>query len=1284
MSATPDQNRERISALERRLEGVLLRDRSRLSRSLTRRDLSADALDRIESEVERSEGLRSARQVDADRIEYPVGLPVSGARDRLLETIGGHPVVIVAGDTGSGKTTQLPKICLELGRGSAGRIAHTQPRRIAARSVSLRIAEELGVEAGSTVGWKVRFEDRTSDATAVKLLTDGMLLQELQADPELLEYDTVIVDEAHERSLNIDFLLGHLKRLLARRSDLKLVITSATIETDRLSAFFDDAPVVEVEGRTFPVEYRYRPAEDPGDDLASNVSSALDELWSEGSGDVLVFLPGERQIHDLYRSLKRGLGEGVAVLPLFGRLPTRQQQAIFHPGDRPRVVLATNIAETSLTVPGIRYVIDAGTARISRYSPRTKVQRLPVEPVSQASAAQRAGRCGRVEDGICIRLYAQEDLEARPRYTDPEILRTNLASVILRLKALGIGEVEDFPFLDPPNRRQVTDAYRLLDQLQALDASGHLTEIGRRIARMPVDPRHGRVLVEAERLGVVPDVLTVVAGLSVQDPRIRPEGSRDAADEAHARFRDERSDFVSALNLFGEWRQVWETERERGRRRWCERNHLSYQRLREWQDVRRQLASEIGLRPGAEGGSDYEPLHRALLSGLLDHIGLKEQEGRGYLGPRGLRFHVFPGSVLARKGPRWLMAAELVETSRLFARTAAMVQPGWIEAAAEHLVNVEYGDPYWDERQGRSMVRGRVSLYGLQLTAGRRTPAAGVDPDGARRCFLAEGVVGGGLGVDSAALADNSALLAELEALADRRRDPSVVPSEEDLIEHYHGRIPERIRDRRAFQRWLKRDGERAEDALRMDRRRWLTAAASEGLDERFPERIEIAGGELPVSYRFAPGDPRDGVTLEVPADLLPRLSEQALAVAIPGLVEERIVAMIRALPKRYRRRLVPVPDFARACRQAMRGDERALIPFLSAHILRMTGMEVPLDAWDLSAVPDHLSPTLRVIDADGETVAEGRELEALCSVAPAVPERTDEVVSELPEEPLLEPRRERVGGAVLERFETLELIEGRLVRRWVADRGEAEERLVRTLLGLARKRFREQLKLVQRTLRGDRALVLAASRLGAVGERSRLERSVEERTLRLCLSLADGPPTNRDEWEARLSGARSEIVATGERVAGRFGSLAEVHHALAVALAEVGEGPLSSVAARLAERLEGLVSPRSVDDPDLDLDRLPVYVQALGRRLEQARGALKQDAERDAPLLELEARLAALEERAGPRWAWPEALVGLRWTLEELHVSVFAQNLGAAERVSVKRLNARLDEAAEGLIRRG
>ena len=995
------------SDLRDRLATLTLWDERRLSRRVEAAERARDEakLAAVEADLVRAEQRVARRAAAVPAITYPPTLPISQARDEIMAAIRDHQVVIVAGETGSGKTTQIPKMCLELGRGVRGAIGHTQPRRLAARTVAERIAEELNVELGTSVGYRVRFGDHAGEDTAVRLMTDGILLAEIQSDRELWRYDTIIIDEAHERSLNIDYLLAYLKTLLPRRPDLKVVITSATIDPGRFSRHFDDAPVIEVSGRTYPVEVRYRPVVEEIDigedgdgsvrvvrDLTQAILDAVDELSTEGNGDILVFLSGEREIRDTAEALTRhqqGALRPYEVLPLFARLSSADQHKVFQTGAGRRVVLATNVAETSLTVPGIRYVIDTGLARISRYSHRLKVQRLPIEAVSQASANQRKGRCGRVADGICIRLYSEEDFLGRPEFTEPEILRTSLASVILSMVSLNLGDIATFPFVEPPDRRNIRDGVELLRELGALepdqpDARRRLTPLGRRLAQLPVDPRLARMVIEAGVNGVVHEVVVIAAALSIQDPRERPVDKQQAADDKHKRFADPTSDFLSYLNLWNYLQESQETLSSNAFRRLCKAEYLHYLRVREWQDLYGQLRRvaqqlDLSLDDTRELSDSRRQLVTAsLLAGLLSHLGVQEGGKRDYAGARGSRFMLWPGSALSSKPPRWVVAAELVETSRLWGRVAARVEPEWVEPLAQHLVRRNYSEPHWERKRASVVAFEKVTLYGLPLVVSRKIQYGAIDPELSRDLFIRHALVEGDWITHHKFFAENRALLEEVTELEERTRRRDIVVGDEELYDFYDERVPAEVVSGRHFDSWWKVTRRTTPELLSFERSMLVSSSASGISEADFPSVWRQGDLTLPLSYVFEPGNPRDGVTLDVPLAVLARISADVLSWQVPGLRTELATALIKSLPKAVRVNYVPAPDFARSAVAQAVPFSGSLTDALEHELNRLAGVPVPLGSWDWARVPPHLRMTVRVLDDAGVPVAQGKDIEAL------------------------------------------------------------------------------------------------------------------------------------------------------------------------------------------------------------------------------------------------------------------------------------------------------------------
>ncbi|NUW72428.1 ATP-dependent RNA helicase HrpA [Vibrio mediterranei] len=978
-------------SLKKALKDCMIRDRFRLSKRIAgatrikKPEAQSAVFDEIAIDIARSMMVAQQRAATKPTINYPEQLPVSQKKDEIAEAIENNQVVIVAGETGSGKTTQLPKICSELGRGQFGLIGHTQPRRLAARSVANRIAEEMETSLGEFVGYKVRFNDQISDNTQVKLMTDGILLAEIQHDRFLNQYDTIIIDEAHERSLNIDFILGYLRELLPKRPDLKIIITSATIDPERFSKHFNDAPIIEVSGRTYPVETRYRPlsGDDDGDrDQLEGIFEAVDELCDEGLGDILIFMNGEREIRDTADALAKRNLRDTEIVPLYARLSAGEQNKIFQPHAGRRIVLATNVAETSLTVPGIKYVIDPGTARISRYSYRTKVQRLPIEPVSQASANQRKGRCGRVEEGICIRLYSEEDFESRPEFTDPEILRTNLASVILQMTALGLGDIEAFPFVEAPDKRNIQDGVRLLEELGAIndkakDPKKRLTPIGRKLARLPIDPRLARMVIEAPRLGCLKEVMVIASALSIQDPRERPSDKQQSSDDKHKRFFDKESDFLTFVNLWDYIQKQQKALSGNQFRKQCKQDYLNYLRVREWQDVYFQIHQamrEMDEKLNQEPGS-YQSVHTALLVGLLSHIGVKDQEKNEYQGARNARFHIFPASGLFKKQPKWIMSAELVETSKLWGRIIAKIQPEWIEPLAKHLIKRSYSEPHWSKKRAAVMAHEKVMLYGVPIVPKRLVNYGAIDPVLSRELFVRSALVEGDWETKHAFFKQNRKLLQEVEELEHKSRRRDILVDDDELFDFYDQRVGTEVVSGRHFDTWWKKASQKNKELLNFEKEMLFKGDASHVTDLDYPNFWHQGGFKLKLSYQFEPGEDSDGVTVHIPLPILNQIDSEGFDWQIPGLRHELVVSLIKALPKTLRKNFVPAPNYADAFLARVTPMEAPLLDALEKELRRMTGVEVLRDDWNLEQLPDHLKITFRAVDHRNRKLKENRNL---------------------------------------------------------------------------------------------------------------------------------------------------------------------------------------------------------------------------------------------------------------------------------------------------------------------
>ncbi len=1305
----------RLEALRARVAGLTLRDEQRLQRRLDRVRRGHAELDALAAEIARGEATIARRQAAVPEIRYPPELPVSARRDDLLAAIGASQVVIVAGETGSGKTTQLPKICLELGRGVRGAIAHTQPRRLAARTVAERIADELGVQLGEAVGYAVRFSNKSQADTLIRLVTDGLLLAEIQHDRLLRRYDTIIVDEAHERSLNIDFLLGYLHRLLPQRPDLKLVITSATIDPGRFSEHFGGAPVVEVSGRTYPVEVRHRPLSAPAsgagagasvadssaaptDDEASDedealvdrdpvdaIGDAVEELLRDGPGDVLVFLSGEREIRDTAEALTGRLASRIEVLPLYARLAPQEQQRVFQRHDARRVVLATNVAETSLTVPGIGSVVDPGTARISRYSARLKVQRLPIEPVSQASADQRKGRCGRQSDGICIRLYSEEDFAQRPAYTDPEILRTSLASVILQMQALGLGEVEDFPFLDPPDRRQIRDGIALLHELGALDPkaadpSKRLTPLGRRLAQLPVDPRLGRMVLAADRLGCADEVVVIAAALSIQDPRVRPLEERAQADQQHARFKDERSDFVGFLNL---WRHLREQQRELSGnqfRKRCRIQYLHYLRIREWQDLAsqlRQAARGVGVTINQEP-AEPEQVHVALLSGLLSHVGRHDVRRREYEGARGARFAIQNGSVLARKQPPWVMVAELMETNRLWGRTAAQIQPATIEPLATHLLKYSYEAPHWERKRGSVVATERATLYGLPVVPGRRIAYGAIDPVLSRELFIRCALVEGDWHTRHDFVARNAAVLAELEELEHRARRRDILAGDEVIFDFYDARIPHEVVSVGHFDRWWKGARRADPDLLSFPRDLLVGGDVADLLDPRArPDAWQQGGLALALSYRFEPGDEHDGVTVHVPLAALAQLRDAGFDWLVPGLRHELVVALIRSLRKELRRPLVPIPELATDVVAGLRPRKGRLVDAVARELERLRGVRVAATDFDLSRLPAHLRMTFSVEDDAGEVLARGDDLDGLrealrprqraeLAAATASIERSglrEWSIGELPRSLELPGRGVSAYPALVDEGDSVAVraLETEGAQRTAMHAG------TRRLLALT---VASPLRAVQRGLDRAASLTLAGAPHGGPGA---LLDDAAVAALDELIAAGGGPAWDELGWIALRAHVAAGLVAATDRIVAQAVEIIDAARDVRLAIdALPSDEALRPARLDVAGQLGGLVYPGFLAATgSARLPDVTRYVRGAARRLERLPDAPAADRDRMGVLHELEAEL---RRRREARPAAAAAAREVAWMLQELRISNFAQSLGVRGQISAKRVRRALE----------
>jgi len=1286
-----------LSYIARHLHECMVGDRHALAqtiRKINQRKRQQKSVDKMltqqQRRFERSRSLSATRASLVPDIAYPEELPVSGEREKIKELIQDHPVVILCGETGSGKTTQLPKICLELGYGIHGAIGHTQPRRIAARSVCNRIAEELGCEVGQQIGYKVRFDDQSSENTLVKLMTDGMLLTETQHDRYLNQYDVIIIDEAHERSLNIDFLIGYLKHIQSRRPDLKIIITSATIDPERFSRHFDNAPIIEVSGRTYPVEYQYRPlsGDDEGDrDVVSAIVDTVHEVSQIDTGDILVFLSGEREIRETADALNKENLRLTEILPLFGRLSSSEQNRIFKPGSKRHIVLATNIAETSLTVPRIRYVIDAGQARISRYSHRLKIQQLPIEQISQASANQRAGRCGRVSAGVCYRLYAEEDYLSRSVFTQPEILRTNLAAVILQMHALNLGDIESFPFIEPPDSRFIRDGIRQLRELGAIDEQEQLTPLGKKLSHLPIDPRVGRMLIAAGEHHCVREMLVIASALETQDPRERPLERQQQADQAHAIYKDAESDFASILML---WQFVIDNRRQLSGnqfRKLCKKQFLSWLRLREWRDTHQQLAQivkEIGLKSEQRAAS-YDDVHQALLSGLLGHIGHKDED-RTYQGARNSNFMIFPGSGLKKKKPDWIVAAEIVETSQVFARTVAKVEPEWIEKAGAHLLRRQYSEPQWYARKGYVTARESVSLYGLTLVSDRRVNFGSIDAEAARMVFIQQALVNRDYETRANFWKHNLALLEEIESLEHRQRRRDVLVDDDVLIAFYDERIPAGIHNQRSFDKWRKQAEYNNPEVLMMSRESLMQHDAIGVSQERYPDALMIRGNQYRLHYHFSPGHEVDGIKVDIPDLLLNSLDESDFDWLVPGMLDEKIIALIKTLPKPVRKHFVPAPDYARACIEQLDIGEGSLLEQLTHQLSRMSGYDLKVSDWRQELLPDHLRFNFNITNHNGQRLAAGRELVSLQQGQGGI------ISLEASDRPGQDFEREDIVQWDFETLpETVQIDQGShpiLMYPAVWDCSDS----VSLSLCSSQEQANEQsrwgiLRLAYLTLTSQRRELnkrfkplsndcLAYSLLPVNPQLSPpVIENVCEDWLNQCVylsfilsaSLSD-LPRNEKMFDEYCHGIRQLVIIIGEKVSQSMQETLTRWQSVYELIKEVPEDSPSYV--DIQSQLSMLFYQGFINGISSDwLYEYPRYMQALQIRLQR----YQHDPQRDLRLVNVLAPYRDTYRRVVSEWLESDydisELDDIRWAIENLRVSIFAQELGTRQPISEKRL---------------
>lgn len=1311
----------------------------------------AKQINRTAQEIEQSISEKQYKLQNLPRISYPQGLPISDNAQHISQTIRDNQVVVIAGETGSGKTTQIPKICLALGRGIDGLIGHTQPRRIAARTVAARIAEELNTTLGEQVGYKVRFNDQVSQHSYIKLMTDGILLAEMQKDRLLRQYDTIIIDEAHERSLNIDFILGYLRQILVKRPDLKVIVTSATIDLHRFANHFRDktgkpAPIIEVSGRTYPVEMHYRPLNEgsssdseqnenleesayEGKDIISGILNAVDELSSlsnDGQGDILIFLNGEREIRDTADALNKANLRHTQILPLYARLTVSEQNQIFKPHSGRNIVLATNVAETSLTVPGIKYVIDPGTARISRYSYRTKVQRLPIEAISQASANQRAGRCGRVSSGVCIRLYSEDDYLNRPAFTDPEILRTNLATVILQMLALDLGEIGDFPFVEAPDNRNINDGVKLLEELAALDnkitskgkQSGQqnqgtrLTKSGRLLSKFPIDPRLAKMVLTAIDLGCIEQVLIIVSALSIQDPRERPHEKQQAADEKHNRFKDKNSDFVSLLNL---WQYVSQQKKGLSQnhfRKLCQREYLSYVRLREWQDIFSQLKltlkeQKIALTsvdyqfsmPDTSTGSNQEKqeqtlpsslvlVHQALLSGLLSHLG-QQDENREFKGARGSKFFVFPGSALAKKPPKWLMSAELVETSRLFARMNARLDPLWIEPLAEHLLKRSYSEPHWEKKQGAVMAFEQVSLYGLNIVTKRKINFNTIEPNTCRELFVREALVTGDCFIKEKFLQQNQALVASIEALEQKARRKDFLIDEQQLVDFYLDKLPESIVCQRSFLAWWKKEKKKDDSRLNFTKAFLLNESSSELSVKEYPDTWQQNNLTFPLAYHFSPGDVDDGISVIIPVALLNQCQDEGFDWLIPALRYDLVVALIKVLPKTLRRNFVPAPNYAQACLDNMNESQGSLTAALSKQLLRMTGVRLPENVWLDVELPIHLTMNFQVVDDKGVLVKQGRDLNQLKAQLQGKVKATIKQVAEKGIEKskltqwdfgqLPQGYEKKIANMAIKAFPALVDHKTSVAIELFEQKEHAEQAMLNGISRLILLNIPSPLKYLQEKLPNKSKLGLYFNPFGSITDllqdciQGACEYLVKQYVEQQKLTYL---PRKESDFNLVRDYVRAEISDCVLTAAIKVEQALCLRHDIAKKLK--GNVALNVIQSHgdIKQQSESLVFKGFVSTTGFEkLDDIIRYLKGIFRRLEKLPIDPNQDRLKIIEVTKAQDLYNALLSKQRKDKPIAEAILATKWMIEELRISLFAQNLGTAQPISLKRIMNHINE---------
>lgn len=1285
----------KINEIQSKLEKVCSSDRFKFVRQLQnlkkRGNCKQVDWDNLLGNVEISIQKKLNRQTNLPACHFDNDLPINQHRESIADALQNNQIVMICGETGSGKTTQLPKLCLTLGRGINGYIGHTQPRRIAARTVAKRIADELDSELGLHVGYKIRHQDNTNRNSYIKLMTDGILLAELQQDRFLNQYDTLIIDEAHERSLNIDFILGYLKQLLPKRPDLKVIITSATIDVERFSEHFDNAPVIEVSGRSFPVDVLYRPIEEDEENENERgregaILDAINELASFDMGDILIFLEGEGEIHETDKFLRKRNLRDTDVLPLYARLSSSRQNKIFAPHNRRYIVLATNIAETSLTIPGVRYVIDSGMARISRYSYRSKVQRLPIEKISQAAANQRKGRCGRTSDGVCIRLYSEEDFSTRVEFTQPEILRTNLASVILQMKTLNIGEIEDYPFINPPEKKLINDGMRVLQEINALDKQNKLTTIGRKLARFPLDPRHARLLLAASEFNCLNEILIIVSALSIQSPKERPIDKQEKSDKAHEQYDDENSDFLWFVNLWHFYQMQIKKLSQNKLRKLCQTNFLSYMRMREWIDIHRQLrhvCTEMKFAINTESAS-YQNIHCAILTGMPSHVAFLSDKHE-YTGARDIKLNIFPASGQFNKKPKWMVAADLVETTRLYARNVASIESNWLINTASHLLKYDYSDSHWESKSARVVALEKISLYGMTLIAGKRVNYGRINPAESKALFIRNALVEGDLDSSANFYKHNNNVIKQLRELEKKSRRPDIV-DEEAIYSFYEKAIPVDVFDGQTFAAWVKRLDKDQKQALFFEKETVMSHEADNVTENYFPDTIKAKGISIPVEYKFEPGKEDDGLNIDVPVAVLKQLDDKQMDYLVPGLLEEKIIVLLRSLPKQIRTKIVPVPEAAAECARNITNRSVSLKKNLSSYFYKTRSVEIKDSDWPETALPEHLKVTYRIIDADNNLLGSGKDIAVLKETFSDKAEDafielydnehgTEEIVSwdfgELPSKQEI-----KINNDVIVVYPSLIEEEGKVYKHAFETQESADYYLRYGLRALFKRELTKDIKYMQKNLRSIEKLALMYSNIGSKNE---LIDEVVNLSIDETFLYEDEPIRKQDHFFATLSENKQNLLMNAEKVCILLETILDKQIKVYSRLSDADMVKHVGACSDIEEQMEYLIFGGFINDvPYNYLQQYPRYLDSVLKRIEKLNGGLKKDTQSTRVIQEHWNRIKKLVDNAYATDCFTTSLYEYRWMIEELRISMFTQEIKTKIPISVKRMDKTWDKLKE------